>query len=289
MMVLVPDEQLGVFMATNSTGGVDAVTQVMDGFFDRFAPATGSPGASAPAGSDPAAVRDQRSGFYQPARHNESTVERVLSLTDQARLRVDPSGRLLFKSKTWAPAGPGLYQEVGGTGRMSFVDRDSGSYLVTDGPTYQRVPRADTVTVNLVVLLLIVLSGLSAVLGLPLAAAVRRVRRRPSSASRSWRRARRLAGLAAGIGLLFLGLFVVTLLGDTSAFLDAVPASFRLLLVLPVLSAVLAVASAGLTVTAWRSGPIAVRARAHQAVVLTGLLALIWFGWHWNLLGWQFG
>ena len=287
MMVLLPDEQLGVFIATSSTNAVDAVTTVMDGFFDRFAPGDGSAGSAVQ--PRPAAVAAPRAGFYQPARHNESTVERLLSLTGQARLRVDASGRVLFHGATWESLGAGLYQQVGGTGRLSFLDRDSGSYLVTDGPTYERVPWVDTVTVNLAVLLVIVLTGASAVLGLPLAAVLRRLRRRPTAAPRRWRLARRLAALAAGAGLLFLVLLVLILFGDTSAFLVAVPTSFRLLMVLPLLSAGLAAASCVVSVTAWRAGTIAMAARVHQGVVLAGLFALVWFGWRWNLLGWQFG
>ncbi|GAA1520395.1 hypothetical protein GCM10009677_62010 [Sphaerisporangium rubeum] len=37
------------------------------------------------------------------------------------------------------------------------------------------------------------------------------------------------------------------------------------------------------TVRAWRC--VSVPVRVHQAVVLAGLLALLWFCRHWNLLG----
>lgn len=57
----------------------------------------------------------------------------------------------------------------------------------------------------------------------------------------------------------------------------------QLLLVLPLLVLALTVAAIAATVRAWRR--VSVPARVHQAVVLAGLLALLWFCRHWNLLG----
>jgi hypothetical protein len=254
---------------------------------------TTAPAAVTPASSStPATERTGRTslpGFYQPARHTEATLEKILTLTSQLRLRFDDHGRLLFKGKTWTPVGPNLYQQIGGPDRAAFVTKDSGTYLVTSGATYQQVPRSSTITLNLVVLLVIVLTALVALLGFPLAAAVRRLRKRPFAAPSRWRRARRLAGLAAATGLAFIVLFALTLFGDTSAFLYSVPASFRALLLLPLVTVVLAIAATVSTAAAWRKDSIGVLARAHQLTILAGLLSLVWFCWHWNLFGWNIG
>jgi hypothetical protein len=114
------------------------------------------------------------------------------------------------------------------------------------------------------------------------AAVVRRAKKRP--VPRVWRAGRVLTGLAAAAGLVFVVLFTLVLTGDTSI-LYGVPANVQALLVLPLLVLALTVAAIATTVRAWRRA--GVLARGHQVVVLAGLLALLWFCRHWNLLGWH--
>jgi hypothetical protein len=221
-------------------------------------------------------------GFYKPTRSAESSIEKVVALTSSTRLRVE-GGRLTFRGSTWSPLGPGLYQQDGGTQRLAPVIGAGGvAYVATDGPAYQRVPWWDTPPVNVVIVLLFAVTALSAVLGLPVAAVVRRAGDRP--VPRAWRAGRVLTGLAAAAGLVFVVLFTLVLTGDTSI-LYGVPAGVQVLLVLPPLVLALTVAAIVTTVRAWRrAGALA---RGHQVVVLAGLLALLWFCLHWNLLGWH--
>jgi CubicO group peptidase (beta-lactamase class C family) len=309
-LILVPDRGLGLFLSANSTGGIDAAGPLIDGFFDRFVPASSVPtesataaGAGTAAGSGTAAADAgarpvaELAGFYVPTRRAQSTVAKLLNLGGASRLRVRENGDVLFQQKTWRAVGPNLYRQVGGTDRqvasidrLAFVtDRGSADYLATDGPVYERVPWRETPLVNLVALGFFAVVAVSAVLGLPAAAAVRRWRRRPSAAPLRWRIGRGLATGAAAVGLIFLGLLVATLVGDTSEFLYAAPLSFRALLVLPLVTVALAAAAAVTTVVAWRPGPAGVLARGHQVILLVALTALIGFLLQWNLLGWRFG
>jgi hypothetical protein len=95
--------------------------------------------------------------------------------------------------------------------------------------------------------------------------------------------------LAAATGLVFIVLMAAILVGDTSEYLYGAPLNIRLLLVLPLVSAALTAASVVITATAWRDGAVGLAARIHQVLVLSGLLALVWFCWVWNLFGWRFG
>src|SRR4051794_966863 len=249
-LLLVPDAGLGLFVSTNSLGGIDAVSELLPAFFDRFLPGTRP--AAGP-GPDPGAgaARPQPGpvpGFYQPARHTTSTIEKLLTLTTSARLRVEADGTLAFAGKAWSPIGAGLYQQDGGSQRLVFVTGSDGAgYVVTDGPSYQRVPGPQTIPVNLVVLAAFAVLALSAVLGLPLASGVRRLRRRAPTAPREWRAARLTAALAAGLGLVFVVLLTIVLVGDTSV-LYGVPPELRALLLLPPVVVGLAITAAVLTV-----------------------------------------
>jgi hypothetical protein len=141
---------------------------------------------------------------------------------------------------------------------------------------------------NLGVLLVFVLAALSA-LAVPIAAVWRRIRRLPhrtSITSSTWRRARVLAAAAALLGLSFLATLLVTLTGNVSHFIYSAPASFRLTLTVPlIVHAAFAVAVVH-TATGWRRSGAAILARIHQVYLLSGLAALAWFMWQWNLIGW---
>jgi CubicO group peptidase (beta-lactamase class C family) len=286
-LVLVPDAGLGLFVSTNSFGGIDAVTDLLPAFFDRFLPGTRA--APPPRSSTGGAPLTPRPGFYRPTRSNKSTIEKLVTLTSSARLRVADDGALRFKNKRWTPVAPGLYQEDGGAQRLTVVKTAAGdTYVATDGPAYERIPWWDTILFNIAVALLFVATALTAIVGMPLIALVRRLRRRSPDMPRAWRISRLLACLGGAFGLVFVVLLARALLGDTSV-IYGVPASVRILLLLPPLFLVLAVAATAGTVAAWRRHRIGVLVRVHQVTLLAGLLGLIWFCFHWNLFGWRFG
>ncbi|MFG6199865.1 serine hydrolase domain-containing protein [Nonomuraea sp. JJY05] len=283
-LLLVPGAGLGLFVSTNSIGGIDAVTELLPAFFDRFLP-----GERAAPSSPPGKTATSVPGFYKPARTVESTIEKVLTLTGSSRLRIEGGGKLAFKGMTWSPLAPGLYQQDGGSQRLAFVTDAAGvTYAATDGPAYELLPWWDTPPANLIVVVVFAVTALTAVLGLPPAAALRRLRNRPARTPRAWRAGRLLAGLAGAVGLAFVVMFTLVLTGDTSI-LYGVPTPVRLVLLLPPLFLALTVAAITTTVIGWRNRHIGVLARVHQVTLLAGMLALVWFCLHWNLLGWQFG
>jgi CubicO group peptidase (beta-lactamase class C family) len=296
LLMLVPDCDLGLFLTMNSlSGGGPEMQAVVDAFFDRFAPErTGANGTTLVgdrAGADRTAVGAARpaapkAGFYKPTRHNATSFEKVTTLLSPARLAVDGDGTVSFRGKRWAPQGDGSYRAPDGDRLVFLVGTDGRRYVGTDGSAAELMPPSETLVVNGAVLLAILLPALGA-LAMPITALVRRMRRRPTRTTATWRSARRLAVTAVLLGVLFLGGLTATLLGQTDEFLFQVPLTFTLLLALPVLALAVATAATGLTVTSWRGAGAGVTARIHQVIVLTGMVALTGFLWQWNLLGWQ--
>ncbi len=285
-LILVPGCDLGVFVAFNGAGAEDAGQQFTDGFFGRFAPPGPAPDAAPTGPHGPLTPAAPRAGFYQPTRHNESTVEKLPNLLSSLRLTVGADRTVHFGGKAWVPAGDGSYRSADGTNRLVFLAGPGGHrYVATDGPAYELVPRTGTLPVNLLVLLVATLPALSA-LALPIGWLVRRLRHRPVTTTRVWRAARRSATGAALLGVAFLVALLFTLTGNTDAFQYGVPVSFALLLALPVLVLAGFAAAAVLTVAGWRGA--GVLARTHQVTLLVGLGALAWFLWQWNLIGWQY-
>ena len=284
VLVTVPDCDLGMFLSVNGTGGIDAVGELMPAFFDKFTPAEQT---SEPAAQASSSATTPQAGFYKPARHNESTVEKLTTLLGPLRLSVDADGTVHFKGKEWLPQAGG-YELADGTDRLVFLNGTDGRrYAATNGTSYQLMPQSETLPVNLIVLLVFAVPALTA-LALPIVGLVRRLRHRPTRTSGTWRLARGLTAGSAVLGVVFLALLLLTVIEGSGEFLFGVPLSFRLLLAVPIV--VLAGATAGLacTVKGWRGSGAGIVARVHQILVLAGLVALAWFLWQWNLIGWQF-
>jgi CubicO group peptidase (beta-lactamase class C family) len=291
-LLLVPDCDLGVFMSVNSTSGIEAEVEVMDLFFDRFVPEAEAPEAPVVSPSESTtAPAEPAAGFYSPTRRNESTMERMLTLVGPRRLTIDSDATVHFLGEQWQPAGGGVYRQVDGEERLSFRTGGGGrQYVITDRSSYELLGRAESLPVNLVVLVVFLVAALSA-LAVPIAGGWRWIRRRQApNRSRpltgTWRLARSLGAGAALLGLGFLGLFVLTLLGDLGDFIYGAPLSFRLLLTLPLLVLAMAVAAVASTGAGWRGSGASLVSRIHQVWLVTGTAALVWFVWQWNLIGW---
>jgi CubicO group peptidase (beta-lactamase class C family) len=289
VMILIPGCDLGLFLSTNATTGTESLAAVVNDFFDRFAPTPATPDVlDGPLRKAPLTPSAPTAGFYAPTRHNESTVEKLLVLLGPVRLTVAADGTVHFLGKQWRAEADGRYAALDGSDHLVFLTGPDGQrYVGTDNTSAQLLGPASRLTVNLWVLAFIAVVGLSGLVML-LAAGVRRVRHRSSSTTRTWRVARLLGSGAAVVGLVFLVLLLAELLGDTSDFLYGVPARFAAILVLPLVVLGMAATSVGATVASWRSSGPGLVARSHQVVVLVGLVALTWFLWQWNLIGWQF-
>ena len=277
-LVLVPDCDLGLFVSANGTGGIDALTGVLPEFHDRFLPGTPEPVPGQ-------AVAEPRPGFYEPTRHNESTIEKLTTLLGPSRLTVE-DGVVRFAGKHWLPQGDGLYQLADGADRLVFLTGTDGRrYVATDRTAYQLLDRQETLPFNLIVLLVFAVPALTA-LAVPLVAGVRRLRHRPARTSARWRLARGLAAAAALLGIAFLIGLAAIVIGGSHEFIFGPPTSLDLLLALPLVVLAAAVTALACTVTGWRDA--GVLARVHQVILLVGVAALSWFLWQWNLIGWQY-
>ena len=90
-----------------------------------------------------------------------------------------------------------------------------------------------------------------------------------------------------GLFILFsLGLF--SLVSHLEAIAFGVPVFLKILLVLPLMAALLAIGVLVFTVLAWKRKYWTVYGRVHYTLVFLAALAFFWFLSFWNLLGWKF-
>jgi CubicO group peptidase (beta-lactamase class C family) len=296
-LYLLPDADLGMFVAFNHGAGVEVTHTLIYDTLDELLPVDAEPVSGA---SDIDA--GSYAGQYRWNRHDTFTFMRVVSTLMGIRIQVTDNGdgtldttmapaRLLPDTR-WTASGPGVFVEQGGTSTLVFDTDDDGEVagLHVAGPqlfSMDRLAWYETTGFVLGLLLLFLAIALVAAVAWPAGAAFRRLRRRGDETPADLRRARRLGGLAGGL----LVAFVVGIVGhfvlDMGGLLRVSPFT-RVLLWLPLVSVVLAASLAVVVARLWRDGEGSTAARIYHTGIVVGLLAFLPFLAHLRLLGFQY-
>ena len=304
VIYLLPDSDAGFFVAYNlADRHVEGELQevFITRFRERFLPAR----AGADAGATAAGV-DPVEGEYVYVRRARTTAESFISIVNHVRVNRGRNGALTIAGFTGGPielrpVAPSVYRRADGRGTVAFeaAAPDSPPRLLMIAGSgfpavFERVPLAATVRVQLIWLSGMVIAMLYAAARRPLASVWRRAARHDTS--RSWRLSTDAA--ASTLNLIFLIGFPVAFLGKSEGgfpeFAYGVPAAARALLLVPPVTAVLAVASLIGSIIDPRSSsprrPVRLASLAQDGppvanlLVVAALLSFTAFAWYWNLL-----
>ncbi|MGW6914349.1 serine hydrolase domain-containing protein [Kitasatospora sp. NPDC054939] len=277
-MALMPEQGFGVYVVVNGDGlaavGPWDARRTANLIIDtRFpapqttapqAPAPGAPAPGAPVPGTAAADASRYTGSYRSARTSRTSLMKLSTLFSVPTVKANADATLTTTglspdpqrhTQHWTPIAPGLFQEHQGQARIAFTG--DGVLVSSELPSevYEKLSWYDSPTLDLPLFATGSAALLLAALGLPLAAAARRIRkRRPSP------RPARLALLTAWTSCalttaLLTGLALLT--ADPNVLMAAVPLNAPELAALPVLAtAALAFAApmAPACVAAWRRG-----------------------------------
>jgi CubicO group peptidase (beta-lactamase class C family) len=298
-LYLLPDADLGFFVAFNHGAGVEFTHTLIYDALDALSPVPAQPTADTPAAATDV---DAFAGQYRWNRHDRFTFMRVVSTLMGIRMEVtaNDDGTLdtamspvrLLPDTRWTASEPGVFVEQGGTSTLAFVTDDAGEVagLHVAGPqlfSMDRLAWYETTGFVLGLLLAFLAAALIAAVGWPVGAIRERLRRRRGTTSNGVRRARRLSGLAGGLLIAFLVGLVGHLVLDMGG-LVRVSLAVQALLWLPLVSVA---ATAGLTFVAvrlWRDGEGSIVSRVYYSGVALALLAFIPFLYHLRLLGFHY-
>jgi CubicO group peptidase (beta-lactamase class C family) len=296
-LYLLPEADLGMFVAFNHGAGVEVTHTLIYDALDELFPVDPEPVSGA-------SYTDTGSyaGQYRWNRHDTFTFMRVVSTLTGIRMQVaaNDDGTLhtamapvgLLPDTRWVASGPGVFVEEGGTSTLVFTTDADGEVtgLHVAGPqlfSMDRLAWYETTGFVLTILLIFLAVAMIAAVGWPAGATFRRLRRRSGDTHTDLRRARRLAGLTGGLIVAFL----IGLLGhfilDMGGFVRVSPA-VRLLLWLPIASAVTTAGLALVVIRLWRTGDGTTAGRVYYSSVALALLAFIPFLYHLRLLGFHY-
>ncbi|NWF81792.1 MAG: beta-lactamase family protein [Chloroflexi bacterium] len=298
ILALLPTQGVGIYASYNSNGTFAPGEQLLQAFLDHYYPSSSVAPMALP---DARTVAAQMAGTYRASNSFATSYAKLMAvlpgsgyadvtLTAGADGRVTSTG-LGPQPLRWVPVAPDVLRRADGRqdtyGDLVFGADDKGRLTrlyLQNNPfrAYERVPWYATGAVGLSLLAGSSVIMLSALLGWPLAALLRR---RAGPAHRTVRQVRLLLGIAAALCLLFLPALALSVpeaisVGPTLA--------LRAALWLPLLAVPLLLAAGWLTVRGWGTKGWGVLARAHTVLVLLAGLSYLWLLWNWNLLGFHF-
>jgi CubicO group peptidase (beta-lactamase class C family) len=235
-------------------------------------------------------------GDFRYVRRARTTVERMISVPNVARIDKTPAGELLMtrhgdKPTVLRPAGPLLFRRDDDRGHVAFSAVTSGipQRLIVDSGfpmVYERISTFATLRVQTVWLLAMALVFIYAGVWRPVSRTVRGVSPEPAAALRwsLW-----LTGVASGLNLIFLVAFPIAFFGDMEGgmpdFVYGTPAAARALLTVPPTTSVLALAAAIVLIAVWRNPGCRLRTRLEHTAVATTLLSFVAFARYWRFVG----
>jgi CubicO group peptidase (beta-lactamase class C family) len=297
-MLLLPDQDLGVFFVYSGTGGATLTTQhvgTMRAFFDHYFPPPELAPIEPPA--DFAERAGRFTGSYRVTESSYSTLGKILGLFLPATISDPGDGTLLFSVRGLEfrviEVEPLYFRHADAEFGMVFRENDQGrithmfSGFVPQW-AFEKLSWYETPGFNIALALGCVLVFLS-VLIVALIGFIRD-RRRGGDREPAPRGARVAQWIAVGISVLNLLFLVGTVLwGDAAAIpFFGVPLLYQLVLGLGVLAAVLTIGALVYTVLAWKDSYWGIVGRVYYTLVTLAAVGFVWFLNNWNLLGWRF-
>jgi CubicO group peptidase (beta-lactamase class C family) len=300
-MLLLLDQQLGIFVVYNSLGAragqlTDQHMGFQRAFFDHYYPAPAAAPIQPPA--DFAKRVGKFVGLYTLTNNHTTTAEKVIGLFGAAKISAPGDGTLLAPIQggvyRFVEVEPLYFRQVDGPFALVFREDDKGriTYAFTDlVPEYALVKLDwyETPGFHMALALSCVLIFLSMI---PVAV-IRFIRnrrlggnRRP--ASRGARTADWIIQAICLLNLLFLVGVALKFPPVQPSELHSLSRITKITLGLGVLSALLTVATLVYVVLAWKDGYWGIAFRVYYTLMTIAAVAFVWFLNYWNWLGWRY-
>lgn len=299
LLLLLPDQNLGVFVVYNSRGGTELTSQhtgFQRAFFDHYYPAPAVSPIQAP--PDFAERAGRYEGSYRWTMGAKTTLLKTMGLFGTAVISHPGDGTLLFATPygewRFVEVEPLYFRQVDGPYGIAFGEDDQGriTHMSTDLMpqfAFEKLNWYETRAFHMVLALVSVLAFLSTIL----VTSIRFIRdRRSGDRKPAPRFARAASWVILGIcvlNLLFLvGLLVWGVIPIMTVPVQGLSLLAKIVLGLGVLSAVLTLGALVYTVLAWKDSYWSTGFRAYYTLVAAAAVAFVWLLNYWNLLGWRY-
>jgi CubicO group peptidase (beta-lactamase class C family) len=297
LLLILPDQNLGVFVVYNSTGGTDLTPQHLGfqrAFFDHYYPAPAVTPVRPPTNITESTSRFL--GSYRWTMGSRTTIMKIIGLFGAVEVKDSGDGTLLlatpFRDWRFVQVEPLYFRQVDGTSGLAFHEDEQGNitYMFTDLMpqfAYEKLDWYEAPGFQMPLVLVCLLAFLSMIT----TAAIRFIQNRRTKGNQSpTTLGERVAyPFIVGISLLNL-LFVLgfALWGEPPAMLLSLTLVAKIVLGLGVLSALLTAGALVYCVLAWKDGYWGIAFRVYYTLLTMAAVAFVWFMNYWNMLGWQY-
>ena len=288
-LVLLPEQNVGLFVSSNSAGGIKANDILKQEFLDRYYPAPDSSSLQSP--TDFQQRAKLFTGSYGTTRSSYTTYEKLLGLMGGVDIRATDD-YLLLNSKQFVEVEPLVFSEVGGQETLVFREDSQGRIthmFSSKSPTmaFIKLDWYEAPLFHYILLGVSMVIFLSALIAWPVNALRNRLKGKHEASTLRIRQARWVAWGMSALYVLFL-VGMVIILSDIYSIFYSIPPLLPFVLVLPLVAAVMTIGTIGFTVLAWKKCYWGVAGRVHYTLVTLASLGFMWFLNYWNLLGFRF-
>jgi len=291
LLVLLPAQNVGLFVSTNSPGGETLRTLLLETFMDHYYPLELQP-LQPPADFAQRAARF--TGSYQMLRHSYTTWEKIIGLLVPGRLPISISasehGTLSMKSgdgtQRFVEVQPLVFRAVDGDAVLIFREDAQGNvkYALLQYMAYEKQAWYEVPLFHYVLFTTCMLLFLSVIIAALVNYFVNRRHTDRPPQPRMARVARWVLGGAAVLGLAFVAFFLIAIPNDTSVLTGEAPL-LNILGFISIPLAVLAVGALVFTVLAWKNQYWRLAGRMYYTLGTLAAVGFVWFLSYWNLLG----
>jgi hypothetical protein len=293
LLVLLPDEELGIYVSYNSVAGAMLPQAFVAAFLDHYYPTIPVDLPTPPEGF---ANRAERvTGAYRANRGSYTTAEKVTGLFTSFNISLLEDEALLvttpFGPQRFVETEPLLFRQVTGDDLLLFEENDEGeiTHAYLDSFPMMAMEKLAWYEVPLLHYLLLgvsLLLFLSYLVAAPVYYYVRRTydRDRPGGAFATI--ARWNLGMTAVLALVSLVVTIIAL-SNTIALMTGETTLLQIAGALNVIIVIFTLEAVIFTFVAWMQRYWRFPARLHYTLVTLGAVGFVWFLYYWNLLGWQ--
>lgn len=302
LFVIIPDKKTGFFVSYNAPGGTSARDDLLVEYVGRFYPVTETKTVTQE--KEHSASFEKYAGVYQSNRHNYRTFEFFLQPPQQMTVEAGENNTCLVlnidgASTEYIEVSPGVFQEKSGApsvyGNMVFRENGNGdvTFLCSENTpvlAYERVPwyAVNTFTSGLLSAAMVLLFS---VFIWPVMAFFQKIygKRSEEEAKIGLPFYARLTAFIAAVLSMFFVFCLYTIIQPNEELImsylwnQTPPLLLTVILTIPVICAVLSVATAGFTFVVWKMKFWNVWQRIHFTLVTIGLFMLMWWMNYLNL------
>jgi CubicO group peptidase (beta-lactamase class C family) len=288
LLVLIPEKNEGFFVSYNSVGGggsprIDLTYALIDRYYPAEMP------EPKPRTDSQTRIK-QCIGNYRPTRVIHSNWAKLMALMMNFTVKTTDEGNLLAAGRQWYEIEPYVFQEIGGRDKVAFKADENGKVtnMMLDSVPYfafVKVPWYQSPNFSY---LLLAVCGILFLTSLrwPLSAIFRKVCKCHAEENPAPKSARWIAGVMSVLYLVFVAGLAISI-QDQMALMFGLPLQVKILLALPLLSALLTLLAIIFMVIAWMKKHWSWCARLHYTLVVLASIATLWFLNYWNLLGYK--